>query len=360
MYTVPNEFHEKLIDWAKATFPPSVLPQFYKPVYPAEIVTLPGIRGIDPPRWAQICGFEEAYAAIIPKGRVATSNCYVITPDNKRVRDVEYDCPFFTNAKLPDPVYTDKTVATVLWGWNIPGSRTHNVFGHWFFDILPRFHLLERSGIPIDYYLIGKLEHPFQYESLQMLGIPQEKLIEVERLDFHLIAEQLVVPAVPVMVGKCPPWASRYITAKLKHEQSIPKAEGYERIYITRQDAAARFVVNEDEVLQYLSAKGFRKILLTPLTTEQKVSIFSAARIIVAPYGSGSANVAFCEPGASLFELSPNNLADNYFWKLCGHAGVHYHEILCEVEQPPKAVLGSDNLIVNMNKLKQVLSLSGI
>nr|WP_253945000.1 glycosyltransferase 61 family protein [Paenibacillus sp. NEAU-GSW1] len=309
-----------------------------------------------------ICSWDEAFTAVIPNGRLATSNCYVVTPDNKRLRDLEYDCPAMTLTELPPPDHIDGTVATLVWGWNLPHhtTRTHNIFGHWFFDILPRIHLLEKSGVAIDHYIIGKLHYPFQYESLKMIGIPMHKVIEVEKLDFHMTAKILLAPAVPVVLGKCPPWASSFIVDRLKHDQHIPKASGYERIYITREDTPMRHVANEDEVWQLLQPLGFRKIVLTPLTTAEKIAIFSCARTIVAPYGSGSINVAFCEPGASYIELSLSNVTDNYFWKLCGHAGVRFFELICPIEQPPKPIAGTDNMIVDIAKLTRLLQLAGV
>ncbi|SFE15288.1 Protein of unknown function [Paenibacillus algorifonticola] len=351
------------MDWAKqAAVSPAFLSYYYQTIYPAETLHLPPVRGIDPPRWATECPFDEAFVATIPNGRLATSNCYVVTPDNKRLLDVELNCPLIDFTALPEPKHIAGTVATLVWGWNMPshGACTHNVFGHWFFDLLPRLHLLEQSGISIDKYVIGKLSHPFHYESLAMLGIPLHKCIQVEDSDFHILADRLIVPAVPVMVGKCPQWASHFIAKRLKHDQQVEKKSGYERIYITRKDAPARFVVNEEEVLRFLATKGFREVVLTPLSTAEKVAIFSSAQFIVAPFGSGSINIAFCEPGAALVELSPITVVDPYFWKLCAHAGVNYYEVVCGVEQPPKAFVGTDNIVVDLPKLAHVLQLAGI
>ncbi|GMK43314.1 hypothetical protein PghCCS26_04410 [Paenibacillus glycanilyticus] len=276
--------------------------------------------------------------------------------------DVEYNCPY-TETTLPAHEYYAKTVASVLWGWNLPHlnfdkqSSTQNVYGHWFFDILPRFHLLERRGIPIDYYVIGKLHYPFQYESLKTLNIPMDKLIEVSKPDFHIQARMLVVPAVPFNLGKCPPWTSEYIGNGFKLNRKIHKKMEYERIYVSREDASARFVINEEEVMQLLTKKGFKKIVTSPMTMEEKVDIFSSARVVIAPFGSANINVAFCEPGATFIELAPNTINDNYFWKISCHANVDYYELLCDVEQPPKAHSGVDNIVVDLAKLERYLQM---
>lgn len=193
-----------------------------------------------------------------------------------------------------------------------------------------------------------------------MLGILSDKLIEVDRDDYHLIAKRLLAPSVPVMSGKCPKWAYDYIRTRIKDDHPVLKVKGYERIYITRKDASKRFVVNEEQVIALLAQRGFRVVVLTPLSTQEKIAIFSSAQVIVAPFGSGSANIVFSEPGTKLIELSPITVVDTYFWKLCSHGSIDYYELICEVEQPPKEAVGSDNLVVDLERLEATLQLAGI
>ncbi|MBN3523136.1 glycosyltransferase family 61 protein [Paenibacillus apiarius] len=362
MYTIPDQFYAKTIDWA-ITYALSNnyrLEDVYKVIYPRETLQLQAPKGLDLPRWPTLCSFDEAFVAVIPYGRAVTGNCYSVTSDNKRLLDVEYSYPY-SFQELPPPEYRAETVATLIWGWNIPEVVfTQAIFGHWFFDILPRIHLLEHSGIAIDRYLIGKLTHPFQYESLNMLGIPMDKLIQVDKNDFHLMADKLVVPAVPWILGKSPRWAYHFIRHRLKDTHPVQPVSGYERIYVTRQDAHARYVLNEDEVMNLLRAKGFTRIVLTPLSTQEKIAIYSSAQAIVAPFGSGNINLAFCNPGTKIVELTPYTIADDYFWKISNHAQLDYYEIVCDIEYPPKPIGGLDNFTVDLNKLQQVLELAGI
>ncbi|SYX85616.1 glycosyltransferase family 61 protein [Paenibacillus alvei] len=362
MFTIPGQFYEKARDWAATYAAQQHLPfeLFYQVIYPKESLALRPPKGIDPIRWSTICSYDEAFVATIPGGRLITGSCYVVTPDQKRLLDVEYYYPYASQA-LPPPEYYRGTIATVVWGWNIPDLVfTQAIFGHWFFDILPRFHLLQQSGIPIDKYVIGKLTHSFQYESLDMLGIPLERLIQADRNEFHIMAERLLVPAVPWMTGKSPRWAYEYIRRQLKDNHPVQPISGYERIYVSRQDAFARYVINEDEVLELLHSKGFTKIVLTPLTTAEKIAIYSSAQAVVAPFGSGNINFAFCNPGTKVIEMTPHTVTDDYFWKISNHAGLDYYEIICDIEYPAKPVGGADNLYVDVNKLRHVLHLAGI
>lgn len=362
MYTIPDQYYGRTKEWAISYANEHRIPieAIYKVIHPQETLALRPTKGFDPMRWPTACYYEEAFVATVPSGRLATGNCYVITPDNKRLLDVEYFYPY-DMLSLPPPVYQSGTVGTVVWGWNIPELVfTQAIFGHWFFDILPRFHLLQQSGVHIDKYVIGKLTHSFQYESLDMLGIPLERLIQADRNEFHIMAERLLVPAVPWMTGKGPRWAYEYIRRQLKDNHPVQPISGYERIYVSRQDAFARYVINEDEVLELLHSKGFTKIVLTPLTTAEKIAIYSSAQAVVAPFGSGNINFAFCNPGTKVIEMTPHTVTDDYFWKISNHAGLDYYEIICDIEYPAKPVGGADNLYVDVNKLRHVLHLAGI
>lgn len=362
MFTIPDQYYGRTKEWAIFYANGHQIPieTIYKVIHPQETLVLRPTKGFDPMRWPIVCSYEEAFVATVPTGRLATGNCYVITPDNKRLLDVEYFYPYNMSI-LPPPIYQSGTVGTVVWGWNIPEvAFTQAIFGHWFFDILPRFHLLQQSGACIEKYVIGKLTHSFQYESLDMLGIPRDKIIQVEQNDFHLVADQLLVPAVPWMIGKSPRWAYQYIRHQLKDNHLINPIPGYERIYVSRQDAYARYVINEDEVMELLQSKGFTKIVLTPLTTTEKIAMYSSAEVIVAPFGSGNINFAFCNPGTKVIELTPHTITDDYFWKISNHAGLDYYEVICDIEYPAKPVGGADNLVVNMDKLQNVLLLAGI
>ena len=63
------------------------------------------------------------------------------------------------------------------------------------FDILPRFQLLKLSSIEVDKFIINK-SLPYQKETLEVLGVPFDQIIEPD-LEFHLQASKLIVPSLP-------------------------------------------------------------------------------------------------------------------------------------------------------------------
>ncbi|WP_282941167.1 glycosyltransferase family 61 protein [Paenibacillus sp. RC67] len=358
---LPVDYYPDTWSWVQETFADAALrSEYYKVIYPAETLHLATPKGVDPPRWSLDCHFKEAYVAVIPNGRLFGSNAYVVTPNNKRIQDTEFPFPY--DMELASASYTPETVATLIWGLNMPSIQayTQSNYGHWLIDIISRYHLLEQSGIPIDKYVIGKITGSFQIESLQRIGIPLEKVVIVDDERFHLQAARLVVPSVPCMIGGVPRWACQYIRSCFKEQSTVTPVKGFERLYVSRQDAKGRFVINENEVMDVLEKKGFKKVLLGSLTIQEQVNLFSSVKVVVAPTGANNTNFLFCHSGTKVIEFSARTMRDSFFCKLASYVNLDYYHMECEIELPPKVIGGVDNIIVDIDKMNNVLNKAGV
>ena len=144
----------------------------------------------------------KTFVAQIPNGRVwivPQENYWmickaiaVITPDNYLLADVSRDYPGF----LPGCEKHDVRKHSVFQLESFPGLKqidgsvavlsglSGNVYFHWMVDVLPRIELLRLSGrdlAEIDWFLVNSCQHQFQRESLRILGIPEEKVLESDR-----------------------------------------------------------------------------------------------------------------------------------------------------------------------------------
>ena len=61
-----------------------------------------------------------------------------------------------------------------------------------------------RDLAEIDWFLVNSCQHQFQRESLRILGIPEEKVLESDRSP-HIQATELIVPSFAGYLG-WPPW----------------------------------------------------------------------------------------------------------------------------------------------------------
>jgi acyl-CoA reductase-like NAD-dependent aldehyde dehydrogenase len=76
-----------------------------------------------------------------------------------------------------------------------------------------------------------------------------------------------------------------------------------ERVFISRQDAARRRLVNETELADVLARGGFVPVRMSALDAPTQIATLARARHVVAPHGMGLAALAFNEGGESLIEI---------------------------------------------------------
>jgi capsular polysaccharide biosynthesis protein len=82
------------------------------------------------------------------------------------------------------------------------------------------------------------------------------------------------------------------------------------RIYISRDDARRRLVINEDTLEDALSEYGFETFCLCKLTQTEIIQLFAGADIVVGPHGAGLTNIMY-PTSATVVELRPD---DSYSW----------------------------------------------
>jgi hypothetical protein len=186
---------------------------------------------------------QAAFVATIPQGRF-WKNCAVITPDNQLLGDVSiyykidprknpYKHPAFRkNIEKVEKVGGKISVLSA------PGGDS---YFHWLFDVLPRIHLLKKSKLKIDKFVVNSLKHSFQKQTLELLEIPESKIIDGSQTP-HLQADQLIVPSLPrYQTCNIAPWVFKFIRDSfLPFSQSTPSSTARRRLYISRAQASRR------------------------------------------------------------------------------------------------------------------------
>jgi hypothetical protein len=75
---------------------------------------------------------------------------------------------------------------------------------------------------------------------------------------------------------------------------AVDKESGSDFLYISRFDARHwRVLLNEEQVADRLSNKGFRVVNCGELSEQEKVAAFKGARVVVGPVGAGLYNALF-------------------------------------------------------------------
>jgi hypothetical protein len=322
------------------------------------------------------------FVATIPNGRFwlnANQTCSAIfTAEHQLLGDLSPEFPLLSPGHPDKRTSNHSYLALDLCSEQFPpiqsingtvavlSGLTNDLYFHWMFDTLPRIDLLARSGIAldrIDYFLVSH-HLPFQQETLKILGIPAAKILETSK-HLQIQADRLIVPSYP----SSPAWPAKWVCQWLRRvvlSHVEPSISGGDRIYITRQNATNRRIINEREVRDLLSQFGFQCVALESLSVMEQAALLAKAEVIVAPHGGGLTNTVFCQPGTKVIEIfSPqyvyvcywliSNLVELDYYYLTGIVpeGYYLHHFLY-----PDA--RTEDIWVDLRDLSNVLNLAGV
>ncbi|MEP6489566.1 tetratricopeptide repeat protein [Microcoleus vaginatus GB2-A3] len=290
----------------------------------------------------------------------------------------------FLNLKpeeLPPLEKIDGTVAVLA-------GLSGNVYFHWMVDILPRIEVLQRWGInleEIDRFLVNSCQQPFQRETLKALGIPEYKIIESDRHPY-IQAKQLIVPSFSGYLGWLSPQGLEFLRRVFLNKKFqklcsanifLPKGTQLseqddrkylypERIYVSRSKSSYRRVINEEQVIEFLSRFGFVSVLLESMTLEEQIALFSRAKAIVAPHGSGLTNIIFCGAGTKVIELVSPNYIRQYYWAISQQLNLPHYYLIGEsfncypIRQLMYQNPLTEDILVNLNSLQKLLEATNL
>lgn len=143
-----------------------------------------------------------------------------------------------------------------------------------------------------------------------------------------------------------PDWAVDFLKAKFAPR----KAVGRKRIFISRNDAKNRRILNQGEIDAVLAEFGYESLELTGKTFDEQRALFSAASHVVGVHGAGLTNILFSPPGAQVLEILPPMCAVPDYWQLSTAMGHRYHAAIALDPDFPEPDYGTwkHNAALNM------------
>lgn len=145
-------------------------------------------------------------------------------------------------------------------------------------------------------------------------------------------------------------------------------SQGVDRIYISRQKSAKRFLVNEAEVRALLEQKyGFKTLFMEEVSFKDKINFLSRASVLLSIDGTSIMNYGYMRQGSKAISLRPFNMAEYPIEEIFG---VEFLPIVCEIDEKTKkdtdhldGFIGTwwaSNLIVDIAYLEEKLNAYGI
>jgi capsular polysaccharide biosynthesis protein len=270
--------------------------------------------------------WPSTFVVTIPNGRVWGEG-FIISPDRQLLSDISVDFAAKNGRsqvqmywKLDKLDIYDCTVAVL----STSGAM---LYWHWMFQLLPRFELIKLAGFnvdEIDYFVINGLQSRFQIETLQILDIHPERLIQSSNVPY-LQARRLIAPSVPLAHGCYRPWMVQFLRRSfLGNTDILP----HRRVYVSRGTAGYRRVLDEPSVTKFLCSRGFEILSLETLSVRQQAAVMAECSVIVAPHGGGLSNLVFCSPGTKVIEIFSPELVAGYYWQLCNQLDLCYYYMI--------------------------------
>lgn len=227
---------------------------------------------------------------------------------------------------------------------------------HWLFDSLPRLWLLQRAGFrleDVDWFILNQSRPAFQVQTLEKAGIARSKLRYTSK--YRIVqCRRLLVPSMPGRLGYAAPWACRYL-----RELFLPKTPlvADRKIYISRQNAQGRKILNEADIVPILARHGFEIVHAERLNFDEQVRLFASARQVVAIHGAGMSNLVWCPPGTTVLELGSPTHHNECFSTIAANGGLAYDHLF--LDQAPAGAGDQDprfgNLIVKPDEFERKL-----
>ncbi len=259
--------------------------------------------------------------------------------------------PVFRHPLLRRPTTVEGTAAVIT------GPSPHNL-AHWLYGVVPRLLLLWRRDpgfAGVDRVILPSLTCEFQRATIGRFAVPASKVVEADNGTF-LRVDRLIAPSFVSPAHVAPEWLLRGLNEIF---DGYGDSAGYERVYISRDDAIGRRVINEDELLPILERRGFRKVLLSGLQLSQQIGIFRGAQTIVAAHGAGLSLLAFCRPGTKVIEIFSPSYVNLMYWCVADTGNLDYQCCMGEDGQHFAQInheLVRADILVNLQSLLNILN----
>jgi hypothetical protein len=259
-------------------------------------------------------------------GRCWGTQGTVVTPDNRVLAEMSHEfCPsiqqyrIFQQTVLDQPRHLKGTAILLA-------APAGQVYAHFLLDVLPGLAILERAGFnwkSADHYIISGPQEGFQGETLRLLGIEPERIVDASTHP-HLTADQLLIPSRPGISGNYPRWAVEFVRELLLPLATKRPDELGPRLFISRSLAKMRRIRNESEIFRVLDEKGFCLVHNEKLSVAQQLATYVSAECVIGPMGSSTCNTLFCQPDTTVIESYSDSSVNVFTWAFGQHVPLKF------------------------------------
>lgn len=239
---------------------------------------------------------------------------------------------------------------------------TFNEWGHahyhWFCDTLPRIY--SAKEFLKDYYLLLPGNSPYIKEiglqTLELLGLYPKGIEFIEYKEI-IRAKQLSIVTHACMPGYSNDLILRQIAGSIFERLGQQMGRPFRKLYISREGATFRKVLNEGQVQEVVKHFGYEVIRFEDMTLREQMELMASARAVVSIHGAGLTNILFMQAGSNVLEFRRDRIYHNQcYWHLADALKLNYF-YLFGTPDDDSLVIESEgcNLTIDIPKLIDTL-----
>jgi capsular polysaccharide biosynthesis protein len=265
------------------------------------------------PGTTEIRGFELADVRL-------PASLAIMVQGGKRVRETRYlleDEDYWQPLRGTRPVLTS---GTVVIGYN----ASYGNYYHWMMQCLPAMEASVKNVGAANCSLALPPLAAWQEDSLTMLGFATLPRVRIDfdteyHFDRAYYCTYLNGSAAFFLSPRCLSVLDG-LAADIPAQQGAPVL-----LYVSRMDSGKRQMRNEKDVRQLLENLGFTTLVPGLFSLRDQIALFKAARIVVGAHGAGLTNLAFCQSGTAVLELSQSSYPNVCMNRIAQARGLRYH-----------------------------------
>ena len=221
---------------------------------------------------------------------------------------------------------------------------------HWMTEVLPSLVAMHgaknKTIIPVLLDSPSR-KHKHIFQTLQLLGY------EVYYYDIHrtIKISKLHAIKIPVVGAYNEPFLLNMRNAFFQKLNISEEKKPFRKIYISRKKAVRRKIINQDELLIFLSDHKFETVFLEDYTIEHQIKLLYETQIVIAPHGAGLTNILFMQPETRVIELKAHNNDYWCFFSMARLAKLRYSYLLCESDRENHR---DADIKVDLNRLEKI------
>jgi capsular polysaccharide biosynthesis protein len=173
---------------------------------------------------------------------------------------------------------------------------------------------------------------PCQIETLDWLGVREQC---VPTTATHLRVEDYFFSSPTAMTGGSDARAVEFLRASFLGRADT--AAGTPRKIFVHRAGGRRGLVNESDVLDFMTQRGWTVVDTAALPMARQISLFAGADAVCGLHGAGLANLLWCRAGCRVFELAPSNYLNGAYEGLAALVSAHHQFLVCEATADFKA-----------------------